>query len=105
MSGSSSERTWVQRTRLECDRFVESIKPQNVLFLAAFHHPSRMPGSFFKRPQHGSFNICFFIQYPRYGACSSPADVSDRWVVRIPIEPRLSFEASRKIESEVAVMK
>ncbi|KAK0631593.1 phosphotransferase enzyme family protein [Immersiella caudata] len=78
----------------ERDRFIASIPEHQVLALASSYR-NTAPCSFFDKPNRGSYNICYFVQF------------SDgvKWVVRVPLTPCLAFGGGRKLESEVAAMR
>ncbi|CAG9986456.1 unnamed protein product, partial [Clonostachys byssicola] len=82
------------------DKFIESIRLDDVRRLAASYHPSQSDGEFFQDSLRGSYNICYFIRFPR----SSPSGAWDKWVVRIPLAPCLPFGAGKKLEGEIAAM-
>ncbi|KAK0640942.1 kinase-like domain-containing protein [Cercophora newfieldiana] len=78
----------------ERDQFIASIPEHQVLALASSYR-NTAPCSFFDKPNRGSYNICYFVQF------------SDgvKWVVRVPLTPCLAFGGRRKLESEVAAMR
>jgi hypothetical protein len=82
------------RVHKDRDRFIESIKEDNICRLASSFH-NNDPCAFFKPPTRGSYNICFFVRFCEEG---------DSWVVRVPLSPCLAFGAHDKLESEVATM-
>ncbi|KAL5583750.1 hypothetical protein FOVSG1_015101 [Fusarium oxysporum f. sp. vasinfectum] len=86
-------------------QFIDSINPEDVRRLAASYHPSQSNGEFFQEPIHGSYNICYFIQFPSLSGSSSSPRLWDKWVVRIPLAPCLPFGADQKLECEIATMK
>lgn len=93
------DRVVQSRVHRERDRFIASIPEGDVLRLAESFH-SGDPGTFFKPPARGSYNICYFVQFrPR---CQN-GDV-EKWVVRIPLAPCLAFGARNKLESEIVTM-
>jgi hypothetical protein len=81
------------RVHRERDQFIASIPEHQVLALASSYR-NAAPCDFFDKPKRGSFNICYFVQFPD--------DV--KWVVRVPLAPCLAFGGRRKLESEVAAM-
>ncbi|CAI6045170.1 unnamed protein product, partial [Clonostachys chloroleuca] len=83
------------------DKFIQSIRTDDIRRLAASYHPSQSDGEFFQEPLRGSYNICYFIRFP----LSSPPGAWDKWVVRIPLAPCLPFGADKKLEGEIAAMK
>lgn len=95
------------RVHEDRDRFIQSIKGEDVCRLASSYHNGE-PCVFFKPPEHGSYNICFFVRFPTN--VDEKTDITgeskggDSWVVRIPITPCLALGDREKLESEVAVM-
>jgi len=97
------------RVRKDRDRFIESIKGDDICRLASSSH-NNDPCAFFKPPTRGSYNICYFVRF-----CSHSTDKvgdsnrqkcedGDSWVVRVPLSSCLAFGAHNKLESEVATM-
>lgn len=84
------------RVHTERQRFISSIADRDVLRLASSHHPSKASCTFFQPTVHGSYNICYFIQFD---------DRKERWVVRIPIQPCLTHGGRSRLASEVTTMK
>ncbi|RDL31083.1 uncharacterized protein BP5553_09872 [Venustampulla echinocandica] len=80
------------------DRFIASIRDDDVCRLAALYHNGDAC-KFFKPPTRGSYNICYFLQFG-----SSVEEDGDKWVVRVPLAPCLAFGSRSKLESEVATM-
>lgn len=105
------------------DRFVDAISPTAVCDLASSHHNGD-PCTIFRPAERGSFNVCFFVEFPpsnhhhvtvndgsRVPAAAvglSKPEISrkegDRWVVRVAITPRLAF-LGEKLQAEVATMR
>lgn len=81
------------------DRFIASIRDEDVCRLAALYHNGDTC-IFFKPPSRGSYNICYFVQF-NPGALNGDGD---RWVVRVPLAPCLAAVGWSKLESEVATM-
>lgn len=75
------------------DRFVDTIDERAIRWLASSHHGND-DCHFFRPPARGSFNMCYFVRFQD----------GESWVVRIPLEPYLAFEARRKVEREVVTM-
>lgn len=73
--------------------YINSIKTTDVCKLASSHNTGR-PCHEFRNPEHGSFNVCFFVRFPFD---------DKRWVVRFPIKPAL-YDAWEKLQSEIATM-
>ncbi|ATY63242.1 kinase-like domain [Cordyceps militaris] len=73
--------------------YIEAIQVENVLKLASSRNEGRDCIEFRKR-EHGSFNVCFFVEFPFDGT---------KWVVRFPICPVL-HEPWRKLQAEIATM-
>ncbi|KAL2262479.1 hypothetical protein VTK26DRAFT_1210 [Humicola hyalothermophila] len=82
------------RVYRERDRFIASIRDEDVCQLASKYH-NRDSCVIFKPSVRGSFNICYFVEFPN----------GDKWVVRVPLAPTLGFDPARKLESEVAAMR
>ena len=85
-------------SKLERDRqreeYIKSIKPPDVCKLASNHNKMK-PCHEFRKPEHGSFNVCFFVRFPSDGK---------EWVVRFPICPLLN-DAWHKLQSEITTMR
>lgn len=84
------------RVQAERRRFLASFKDGDVLRVASSHHPSKQPCRFFQQAIPGSYNICYFVEFPATG---------ERWTVRIPIRPCLAHGGRSKLASEVTTMK
>ncbi|GAB0132414.1 hypothetical protein EsDP_00000852 [Epichloe bromicola] len=80
-------------------RFITSIDESEILKLASSYHDND-PCQMFQPIKHGSFNVCFFVQF----ATPSSEGVPDRWVVRIPIPDQIPW-IDEKIDVEIATMK
>ncbi|KAH7304965.1 kinase-like domain-containing protein [Stachybotrys elegans] len=76
------------------DELLQSINDEDILNLASSYHNGD-PCEFFRSSARGSSNVCFFVSF----------NSGDRWVVRVPMQPCLSFDAKVKIDREVATMK
>lgn len=77
----------------EGTRFIKAIETWRICHIASTYHDDdacRM----FRPPIHGSFNVCFFVQF----------DNLDRWVVRIPLPSRVPW-ADEKTDAELATMR
>jgi len=81
------------------DRFIASIGHDDVRLLAASCHDGDTC-IFFKPPIRGSYNICYFVQFPS----RNKDEDGDKWVVRVPLDPCLTFGGRSKLKSEVATM-
>ncbi|KPM42256.1 hypothetical protein AK830_g4293 [Neonectria ditissima] len=79
-------------------RFIESIDQNDILKLASSYH-SNKPSQIFRPVKHGSFNVCFFVEFPNQDTLDAP----DRWVVRLPIPDRVLW-VNEKIDVEIATM-
>ncbi len=90
----------------QTEAFIQSIDPTAVCSLASRHNGSR-PCRFFRDATRGSFNICFFVEFPENDEIGGDGDSAGagltRWVVRIPIAPRIE-NVWDKLQSEVATM-
>lgn len=84
------------RTRAR-DQFIASIQEDDVLRLVSSYHNAD-PCNFFRTPNRGSYNICYFVQF-----LSQDGD-TEKWAVRVPLEPCLAFGGQNKLESEIAAM-
>jgi hypothetical protein len=84
----------------ERDKFIDAIKPGDICSLASSYHDNDAC-DFFKEPERGSYNICFFVQFRIDGKIS---EKGDRWVVRVPLSPCLASGAQAKMEREFATM-
>ncbi len=73
--------------------YIKSIRKEDVFKLASSYNVGRDCYEF-REPEHGSFNVCFFVEFPSDGK---------QWVVRFPICPVL-HEPWRKLQSEIATM-
>ncbi|KAG8425780.1 hypothetical protein J3459_009700 [Metarhizium acridum] len=87
------------KTQAVMQRFITSIDEREILKLASSYHNNE-PCQIFQPVKHGSFNVCFFVQF------STPASdgVPERWVVRLPIPESIPW-IDEKIDVEVATMK
>ncbi len=81
------------------DAFIASINRSKTCDLASAFHPKRKPCCVFYETRKGSYNLCFPIVF-----LSNEGDTDEKWVVRIPLTPRLAFPAE-KMRSEIATMK
>ncbi|RFU31026.1 hypothetical protein B7463_g5317, partial [Scytalidium lignicola] len=97
------------RVHNDRDRFIESIKENDICSLASSYHHND-PCSFFKPPARGSYNICFFVRFharnseQRISCDGEKREEGDSWVVRVPLSPCLAFGAHEKLESEIAAI-
>lgn len=86
-------------SKLERDKqrqtFIEAIRKRKkgVLKLASSHNMQRRCTEF-RECEFGSFNVCFFVEFPSDGK---------QWVVRFPICP-VQHEPWQKLQSEIATM-
>ncbi|KAJ2891959.1 hypothetical protein MKZ38_010502 [Zalerion maritima] len=81
----------------ELDQFIASIQEDDILRLASSYHNGE-PCSIFQNPMRGSYNICYFVQFPFQGGGT------EKWVVRVPLKPCLAFGGRNKLENEIATM-
>jgi hypothetical protein len=79
--------------------FIASIDRPTICDLASAFHPERKPCRVVCEPKKGSYNICFLVVF-----LSDEGDTDEKWVVRIPLAPRLAFP-DEKMRSEIATMK
>lgn len=84
------------RIDAERRRFIESIADSDVLQLALSHNPSKGRCFFFQPTIHGSYNICYFVEF---------SGSQERWVIRVPIRPCLARGGRARLASEVTTMK
>lgn len=82
--------------------FIDSLRPDDILRLAASYHASGSEGVFFREPARGSYNMCYFVEFPPSDETTGVAP--DRWVVRVPLDPYLASGPRDKLESEMATM-
>lgn len=85
------------------DAFITSIDCSKICDLASTFHPEGKPCRVFCEPKKGSYNVCFFVVFPS-GEGDADLDADEKWVVRIPLTPRLAFP-EEKMRSEIATMK
>lgn len=85
-------------TEAEC--FIESIDPSTVCDLASSYHPDKQRCWIFDEKKKGGFNVCFPVEF----ASRQDGTTGERWMVRVPILPRLAFP-EEKLRSEIATMK
>ena len=87
------------------DAFEKSIDNEAVCAVASSFHGGNVCRIF--DTKKGSFNLCYFVTFDSPSQVEDPnsnSDEVDRWVVRIPIVPRLGFP-DEKHRSEIATMK
>jgi hypothetical protein len=82
--------------RDECETFIKKITQNEAAIskLASSYHPHGEDCTVFGLAR-GSFNYCLFVEF-------NPSAM--RWVVRIPLIPRLAF-VDEKLDAEIATMK
>ncbi|EEP78199.1 predicted protein [Uncinocarpus reesii 1704] len=80
-----------------CNDFVAGIDPLKVCDLATSCHPKKVACHILGEWKRGSYNICIPVVFEDDGK-------SEKWVVRIPLLPRLAFP-EEKMRSEIATMK
>ncbi|KAI1113277.1 kinase-like protein [Nemania sp. NC0429] len=83
-----------QQKQAKIETFIQSIDPDAVCQLASQHHDSE-PCRIFQNTANGSFNVCFFVEFPARGT---------RWVVRIPLVSSV-YNVWDKVQSEVATIR
>ncbi|KAL1876186.1 hypothetical protein VTK73DRAFT_9624 [Phialemonium thermophilum] len=88
------------RIHAERDKFIASIRDEDVLQLAQSYHGGDIC-TFFKPPARGSYNVCYFVHFPPRG---QDQGCGDKWVVRLPLEPCLAHGSANKLRGEVATM-
>ncbi|QVM10733.1 hypothetical protein D8B26_005386 [Coccidioides posadasii str. Silveira] len=87
--------------------FIRLIKPSSVRELASSLHPEKKPCRIFSAPMKWSYNICFpvvFTDIADQSADIEPTRSAERWMIRIPLLPRLAFP-EEKMRGEIATMK
>ncbi|KAM5457298.1 hypothetical protein MaudCBS49596_000493 [Microsporum audouinii] len=84
----------------ETERFIESIDPAAVCDLASSYHPDKQRCWIFDEKKKGGFNVCFPVEF----AGGQDGTAGERWMVRVPLLPRLAFP-EEKFRSEIATMK
>lgn len=91
-----------KKRRFWGDRWSATIcSDADVVALAASFHPSKQEPEYFRKPQGGGFNHCFFVEFPapKRGA------PKDRWVIRVPMQKGLESGLREKMEKEIATMR
>lgn len=73
--------------------FIDSIDLNDICRLAS-HHNSSKPCRIFRDHAHGSFNVCYFVEF----------EDGTKWVVRIPLVPCIP-NVWDKVQSEVATVR
>lgn len=73
----------------------------DVVALAASFHPSKQEPEYFKMPQGGGFNHCFFVEFPAPKGSAR----KDKWVIRVPLHKGLDSGLKEKMEKEIATMR
>lgn len=68
-----------KRVHRERDQFIAAIDEVDVCRLASSYRNGDHC-SFFKPPSRGSYNICYFVQFPP----NSAGEDVEKWVVRVP---------------------
>lgn len=82
-----------ERLNHQRDEFIDSIPEHRVHDIASSHRDGKHCTAF-QKPRHGSYNVCYFVSF----------EDGVKWVVRVPLAPRLAFGARAKLESEIATM-
>lgn len=90
----------------EVKEFIDSIEPSLVCKLASSLHPEKKPCQIFSNPKKGSYNICFPVVFTATDRIANVESIqsTERWMIRIPLLPRLAFP-EEKIRGEIATMK
>lgn len=80
--------------------FIATIDHGRVCKLASSYHPKLWRCRIFGEVEKGSYNACFPVVF------LDPEEdhEAEKWVVRIPLLPRLAFP-EEKLRSEIATMK
>ena len=82
------------------EELIASIDCKRVCELASSFHPSKSPCRILSDWKKGSFNVCFPVIFNQ-----DPETLDgEKWMVRIPLLPRLAFP-EEKMRSEIATMK
>ncbi|EAS29483.3 uncharacterized protein CIMG_13252 [Coccidioides immitis RS] len=84
------------RIKKEVQEFIASIDQSAICELATSFHLAKKCCQIFDEVKKGGFNVCFPVKF-----MDSPGE---RWMVRIPILPRLAFP-EEKLRGEIATMK
>ncbi|KMP10204.1 hypothetical protein CIRG_09885 [Coccidioides immitis RMSCC 2394] len=84
------------RIKKEAQEFIACIDQSAICELATSFHPAKKCCRIFDEVKKGGFNVCFPVEF-----MDSPGE---RWMVRIPILPRLAFP-EEKLRGEIATMK
>ncbi|EQL34180.1 hypothetical protein, variant [Blastomyces dermatitidis ATCC 26199] len=90
------------RIKKEAQDFIASIDQSAVCELATSFHPAKKRCRIFDEVKKGGFNVCFPVEFTNDSNSNSTSN--ERWMVRIPILPRLAFP-EEKLRSEIATMK
>ncbi|EER24264.1 hypothetical protein CPC735_056340 [Coccidioides posadasii C735 delta SOWgp] len=88
------------RIKKEVEDFIASIDQSAVCELATSFHPGKKRCRIFDDVKKGGFNVCFPVEFTEEDN-NTPGE---RWMVRIPILPRLAFP-EEKLRGEIATMK
>lgn len=90
------------RIKQECQQFIAGIQTANVCALASRYNANRACTTF-AEPKHGSYNVCFFVDFGGDNHGDGDDKPTQRWVVRFPL-PSV-HDVIGKLRSEVATMK
>ncbi|KKZ68114.1 hypothetical protein EMCG_06224 [[Emmonsia] crescens] len=90
------------RIKKNTEDFISSIDPSAVCELATSFHPAKKRCRIFDEVKKGGFNVCFPVEFTEDS--NDENTPGERWMVRIPIMPRLAFP-EEKLRSEIATMK
>ncbi|KAI1935948.1 hypothetical protein LOZ66_004865 [Ophidiomyces ophidiicola] len=88
------------RLEKEVQKFVLSIDRSAVCALASSFHPKKQRCQIFEDEKKGSYNICIPVEF----FDKNDESTGERWMVRIPLLPRLGFP-EEKLRGEIATMK
>ena len=91
----------IQKHQLKqaCKDFKALIKTDDVCALASLHNGHK-PCHIFAEPRSGSYNVCFFVEFPASDDEQTPLQ---RWTARFPM-PTV-HDPIQKLKSEVATIK
>lgn len=92
-AGCAPRMTSLQERNKQRAAYNRAIRKEDVLKLASSHNHGKECTEFRER-DNGSFNVCFFVEFPSDG---------QKWVVRFPICPVL-HEPWQKLQCEVATI-
>lgn len=85
--------SWRAPYEVRRQQYIQSIATVDVCALASHYYGGETCAEF-REPKRGSYNICYFVEFPVDRA---------RWVVRFPLTPVL-HDVRRKLQCEISTM-